>query len=520
MDVIFLKLPTELLYKIILNVQGARKLIRSDKEFQTALSDVIHSFTDSFYVLVPDWKKHPKKLIDKIMKERKKDLLTFLLNNYIVNKFYLVKSASKYGNLKLLKYAESILNKTVSINKITKWAIEGDNKEIILYGINNGATIYRDIAVWATSRNLMNIINDIPGNEMSESIYKSILYEAIKVNNMKFYDFALKHITNINYDKIALLSSKYGRFDIFLAAFQHEITDYEEIMFSALKNNHIDIVKFLLERNIRPYRALLSGSVASNNLDTINYLVSNGYINIESIINYTLDTERIELFKKLIDIYNNDIQKKLLLVRATILNKVEVLKYLAKTKKDFNIISKNVDNLDVARFVLNKYPEFANNVAFNAAKYNKYNTLKFAIIKGATNINSIAISAIKRDNDKLLEIALENGANNINELLHAAINYKRLNLGLYLIEKYGASNKIINKLGEIAAEEGNLLVIKKLMDYGLNNLNEIGIIAAKENFSKIVFYVLKNGATNINEVFEEAMKSGNVMLATKISRMM
>ena len=509
-----LYLPDDILYKIILEAKGARKLTKLNKKFQQVISPFIDHFIDIYYELVPNWKKNIKKLVDELMKRKKLDSIKFLINNYIVNKFSLLASAAKYGNLTMFEYSQNLLESGTPLNKITSWAILGNNKDIILYCIERGATNYNEIAAWAVSQNLMEIINMIPVEKMDQTVYRSMLYSAIKSKNINMYNFALKHIKNINRNKISLTAAKYGNLEVF----NHKGIDREKAMLLALKNSQMNIVRFLLDKGgINLYSVILRGSVQSNNIDIIKYFISNNYINVFNVLLYTVEIGKLELFKQLTAVYK-DFDKEALLSRASFINQLNFIKYLAKNQEDFKIVAERTRTIDVARYVLSKYPIFVNIISMNTAKYREYSVLRYTLKRGSTNINKIALYAVKRNNDELIEIALDNGANNLKSLYKLCIKFRHPRIALHLIKKYGASISILNKLAVIAVKTDNLFVLIKLFEYGINNAKRLALIAARRNYITILFYLLNHNQGIINEVIDTAMNYGNKNLVEIIKK--
>ena len=147
----------------------------------------------------------------------------------------------------------------------------------------------------------------------------------------------------------------------------------------------------------------------------------------------------------------------------------------------------------------------------------KLESVKFLIAKGANDFNDAMVSASENGHVDIVKLMIEKGANNFDNSLYASVENGHLNVVELIIDKNDWSSESVNYIMALAAANGQIHIVKKMIDeygardfdYGLEN-------AAKNGHLNIVEHLIKKGAKNFNQAMIIALKSGHIDIFQKM----
>ena len=147
----------------------------------------------------------------------------------------------------------------------------------------------------------------------------------------------------------------------------------------------------------------------------------------------------------------------------------------------------------------------------------KLESVKFLIAKGANDFNDAMVSASENGHVDIVKLMIEKGAYNFDNSLYAAVENGHLNVVELIIDKNDFVSENINYIMALAAANGQIHIVKKMIDeygardfdYGLEN-------AAKNGHLNIVEHLIKKGAKNFNQAMIIALKSGHIDIFQKM----
>ena len=165
---------------------------------------------------------------------------------------------------------------------------------------------------------------------------------------------------------------------------------------------------------------------------------------------------------------------------------------------------------DIVKLMINKGANHFNNTMREAARKGHTDIVKLMIEKGATEFNGAMEAASAGGHMDIVKLMIEKGAYNFNGAVYFAIAKGHMDIVKLLIQK-GA--KIFNEYIYMAIRYRNMDMLKLLLKntkLEINEINRAMITAAQEGELSIVKLMVEKGATDFYKAIEAAEKRRNM----------
>jgi ankyrin repeat protein len=158
-----------------------------------------------------------------------------------------------------------------------------------------------------------------------------------------------------------------------------------------------------------------------------------------------------------------------------------------------------------------------NDQLMNRAENGNLRAVEYLIKKGANDFNNAMVSASKNGHVDIVKLMIEKGAYNFDNSLYASVENGHLNVVELIIDKNDWSSKSVDYIMALAAGNGHLHIVKKMIDeYGANDFDYGLENAAKNGHLNIIEYLIKKGAKNFNQAMFLALKAGHIDIFQKM----
>lgn len=270
----------------------------------------------------------------------------------------------------------------------------------------------------------------------------------------------MHYLTIKDYNELVMQIIKNEYVDLFAAAVDMKLINIVDAAVIAAETGKLKILQYTLRKGVRNYDKIIDAAVKYNNFNIITAMVQDGLVYFDNIAYAGAKYGNLKAVKYAFD---ND--------RYIPIDEVE---NIAKKYNNFKIL----DYL----FELN-----VDNIAIDAARTGDKNMLK-AVIKKISNINAVASTAAKYNKFNIVRYALKNGATNVYEIAQYAADRGNLEIFRYLADNYDLK-KYMNELAVIAAKRDKLNIVVYALEHGATNEKEIKRIAKLFKFNDILDYL-------------------------------
>ena len=160
--------------------------------------------------------------------------------------------AAKYGHINIIKY---MISKRVQIdyNTILIEGAKKGNKEMLMIGINNGATKYHlnsalAIAILYGQHEIINILLNLGINITFTCIKNASLNGTKEIIDRIFIYKNTKDLTTKNFNTLLCICSERGNLSMVKLMLENGADDYKGAIQKAIMKNHKEIIWFLSEK--------------------------------------------------------------------------------------------------------------------------------------------------------------------------------------------------------------------------------------------------------------------------------
>ena len=389
---------------------------------------------------------------------------------------------------------------------------------------DNYQSYYNEAMNIAAGKGYINIVNKM--SNVHADNYNTALVSASANGHIKIVNLIL----NLEYTKDILLhalnvAAEYGHLNVVQRLMETgiNITNLGSAISAAAYNEHLNIVKFLISVDVTfdmiNCGGYMDNVVKRNDRDLIEEYLQLG-ADINEIMLSASKYGHIDIVNDMLNIYtgyekdintavyyafSNKHPKIALLLIKFGANNYEIIMNLAAENDYVDIIKYVLDSSVIAQYIIN-------NALLQASKFDRLDAVNILLSYGATNIKNATIRAIENESSDTLQRLLEFDLLKDSDpflILSTAIKTRNLEIVSILMKYYTDDknfNNIINHLMNIAAEIGDIRIVKLLLENNATSINSTMNIAAKYGHLDIVKLMVETDGTNFLRAIDSAEK--------------